>query len=99
LAVTDAPGLRVLGFTLLVGDRQGIGRLVKLGDHAVRHPRHMGAIERDEWRLGIGVGPHVYYDQLSAVQPFKPRTTPTAGIQIALDAVREVGETRAGDVS
>ncbi len=73
LSVVDAPGLGALGLTfLLVGKRWETGQVVQVGDDAGQHPEHTGSVERDVLRLGIGLGPQVHHDPLTAIQAFQP---------------------------
>jgi hypothetical protein len=71
--VAGTPGLGVLDCgLLLVGDRRVSGQLVEVGDDVGQHPKHAGAVERDIFRLGIGLGPQVHHDPLTAIQAFQP---------------------------
>ena len=86
------PSLGVLDFGyLLVGDRRESGPLVEVGDDAGQHPEHMGAVERDVFRLGIGLGPRIDHDHFPAVQTVQPLAAPAEGIQLARKAGLKIG--------
>ena len=61
----------------------------------IRASTHMpgGAVERDVLRLGIGLGPQVHHDPLSAVQAFQPLAALAEGLQLAREASLKVGPT------
>ena len=87
--MAGTPGLGVLDCgLLLVGDRRVSGQLVEVGDDVGQHPKHAGAVERDVFRLGVGLGPQVHHDQFPAVQAFQPLAAPARG----LPAGQKVGQ-------
>jgi hypothetical protein len=55
--VADATGFGVLalGF-LFIDDRRETGQLVEVRDDSGQHPKHAWTVERDVFRLGIGLG-------------------------------------------
>jgi hypothetical protein len=88
LAVTDAPGLDALGLTfLLVGERREIGQLVEVDDDAGQYPEHTRTVDRDIFRLGIGLRLQVHHDQRPAVQALQP---PAAPAQASISPARRV---------
>ena len=52
-----------------------------------------GSVERDVLRLGIGLGPQVHHDPLSAVQAFQPLGALAESLQLAREASLKVGPT------
>ena len=85
-------GVLTLGGFLL-GNRRVTGQIVQVGDDAGQHPEHTGSIERDVLRLGIGLGPQVHHDPLSAVQAFQPLAALAESLQLAREASLKVGPT------
>jgi hypothetical protein len=87
-----SPGLGVpaLGWTL-GGARRVSGQLVQVSDDAGQHAEHAGAVERDVFRLGIGLGPQIHHDLLPAVQAIQPLATPAKRVQLARKAGSKVG--------
>ena len=92
--MTNPSSLSVLtlgGF--LLGNRRVTSQIVQVGDDAGQHPEHTGSIERDVLRLGIGLGPQVHHDPLSAVQAFQPLAALAESLQLAREASLKVGPT------
>ena len=83
-------GVLTLGGFLL-GNRRVTGQIVQVGDDAGQHPEHTGSIERDVLRLGIGLGPQVHHDPLSAVQAFQPLAALAESLQLTREASLKVG--------
>ncbi|MEJ7637255.1 MAG: hypothetical protein WKF75_04505 [Singulisphaera sp.] len=89
--MTNPSGLGVLtlgGF--LLGDRRVTGQLVQVGDDAGQHPEHTGSVECDVLRLGIGLGPQVHNDPLSAIQAFQPLAALAESLQLAREVSPKV---------
>jgi hypothetical protein len=53
---------------------------------------HAGTVERDGFRLGIGLGPLIHRDPLTAVPTLQPLAGPAGSCQLAREAVLKVGE-------
>ena len=85
-------GVLTLGGFLL-GDRRVTGQIVQVGGDAGQHPEHKGSVERDVLRLGIGLGPQIHHDPLSAVQAFQPLAALAESLQLAREASLKVGPT------
>ncbi len=58
--VAEATGFGVLAFGFLfIDDRRETGRLVEVRDDSGQHPQHPSTVERDVFRLGIGLASQV----------------------------------------
>src|SRR5512135_810516 len=85
--LAGAPGSDAPFLDVLLRDRREAGQTVQVGDDAGQHPEHAGAVERNVFRLGIGLRPQVHNDLVPALQAFQPRATLSECVQLA----REVG--------
>ena len=88
--VAGAPGFDAPFLDVLLRDRREAGQTVQVGDDAGQHSEHAGAVERDVFRLGIGLRPQVHHNLVIALQAFQPRATPSERVQLVREAGFEV---------
>jgi hypothetical protein len=77
---------------LLVDDRRVSGQLVEVSDDAGRYAEHAGTVERDVFRVGIGLGPQVHDDQFPAIQTLQSFAAPAVGVPLARESGPKVGQ-------
>jgi hypothetical protein len=88
--VAGEPGFDAPVLDVLLRDRREAGQAVQVSDDAIQHPEYAGAVERDVFRLGIGLRPQVHHDLVPALQAFQPLATPSECVQLAREAGLEV---------